>query len=153
MLRLYLLGSPRLERDGAALPLRRSKALALLAYLAVTGRAQSREHLQALLWSEFPEADARNNLRRELSQLRSSLGAVALVADRRQIAWQHGPDTWVDVTVFTGLLAAARAHAAPGALDDPAAQSLATAMHLAAGELLDGFHLADSPSFEDWVFY
>lgn len=153
MLRLYLFGSPRLERDGAALPLRRSKALALLAYLAVSGRSQSRESLQALLWAEFPEADARNNLRRELSQLRATLGEAALVSDRRQVAWRDSPDTWVDVTAFARLVAPARAHASPGELGELYAPSLAAAVQLAEGELLDGFHLADSPTFEDWLFY
>jgi predicted ATPase/DNA-binding SARP family transcriptional activator len=153
MLRLYLFGSPRLERDGSGLPLRRSKALALLAYLAVTGRAQSRESLQALLWSEFPDADARNNLRRELSQLRAALGEAALASDRQQIAWGQGPNAWVDVTEFTTQLAAVRAHGHPGQLCDGCGRRLAESVQLVAGELLEGFHLADSAAFEDWLFY
>lgn len=153
MLRLYLFGSPRLERDGTTLALGRTKALALLAYLAVAGRAQSREQLQALLWSEFPEADARNNLRRELSLLRTVLGAGTLDADRRQVAWRESPDSWVDVAAFSALVRAARAQAGSGVIDATCAQSLAAAVQLAAGELLEGFHLADSPTFEDWLFY
>ena len=92
MLRLFLFGPPRLERDGAAIPLGRSKALGLLAYLATTGQPQSRDALLALLWPEFDEADARNNLRRELSQLRSLLGDSALATDRRQVRWTSAPD-------------------------------------------------------------
>jgi DNA-binding SARP family transcriptional activator/predicted ATPase len=153
MLQLYLFGSPRLERDGAALPLRRSKGLALLAYLAVTGRAQSRESLQALLWSDFPDADARNNLRRELSQLRATLGEAALASDRQQIAWSQGPDAWVDVTAFVAQIAAARAHAHRGQLCDACGQDLTEAVRLAQGELLEGVHLADSAAFDDWLFY
>lgn len=153
MLRVYLLGSPRLERDGTSLPLRRSKAVALLAYLAVTGRPQSRESLQALLWSEFPEADARNNLRRELSQLRATLGEAALASDRQQVAWSQAPDLWVDVTEFSQQIAAVRGHAHAGLLCDACGQRLAGAVQLAAGELLEGFHLADSAAFEDWLFY
>lgn len=153
MLRLYLFGSPRLERDGAALPLRRSKALALLAYLAVTGRAHSRESLQSLLWAEFLDADARNNLRRELSQLRATLGKDVLITDRRQVAWSDGSDNWVDVTAFTGLIATARAHVHPAELCEGCGQALAAAVRLAAGELLEGFHVADSSTFEEWLFY
>lgn len=153
MLRLYLFGSPRLERDGTTLPLRRSKALALLAYLAVTGRAQSRESLQALLWPEFSDADARNNLRRELSQLRATLGAGALLTDRRQVAWGQGHSAWVDVAAFTRAIAAVRAHAHPGELCQGCGQALSAAVQVAVGELLDGFHIADSPAFEDWLFY
>ena len=42
-LRLFLLGAHRLERDSAPLALDTRKALALLAYLALTRQAHSRE--------------------------------------------------------------------------------------------------------------
>ena len=41
LLRLFLLGPPRLEADGATLPISTRKAMALLAYLAVTGQGQA----------------------------------------------------------------------------------------------------------------
>ena len=50
-----------------------NKVPALLAYLAVTGRAQRRDDLAALLWGEMPDADARNNLRQAIANLRRSL--------------------------------------------------------------------------------
>jgi DNA-binding SARP family transcriptional activator len=73
MLRLFLFGTPRIEHHGQAVLLRHTKALALLAYLAVTGQPQDRDALLALLWPEFDAASARNNLRRELSRLKSTL--------------------------------------------------------------------------------
>ena len=57
-LRLLLLGPPRLERDNAPVNLERRKALALLAYLAVTGEPQSREALATLLWPDHDESQA-----------------------------------------------------------------------------------------------
>ncbi len=52
--RLSLLGAPLLEVEGVPIELERRKTLALLAYLAGSGKNQSRETLAALLW---PEAD------------------------------------------------------------------------------------------------
>jgi predicted ATPase/DNA-binding SARP family transcriptional activator len=153
MLRLFLFGSPRLEHDGVALPLRRKKALALIAYLAVTGRVYSRESILALLWSEFSDADARNNMRRELSYLRTILGEEVLATDRQQIAWREEANSWVDVAAFTRQVAAVRAHAHTASLCDACAQILTAAVRLAEAELFDGYHLTDSPAFEEWLFY
>jgi len=44
-LTLYLFGPPRLEMDGNPIHLPRRKALALLAYLAVSGQEHSRDRL------------------------------------------------------------------------------------------------------------
>lgn len=153
MLRLYLFGAPRIERDGVDLAPRRSKALALLAYLVVTGRAHGREGLVAMLWPEFEPDDGRNNLRRELSLLRAALGDTALVADRRQVAWGDPASTWVDVTAFREAVAAARAHGHADGLCAACAGALAGAVELAGAELLDGLSLADSPAFEEWLFF
>ena len=86
MLRLYLFGAPRVVRNGQVVALGRTKSLALLAYLAVTRQPQERERLLGLLWAELDQAAARNNLRRELSQLKHSFGDALLVSGQ-QIAW------------------------------------------------------------------
>jgi DNA-binding SARP family transcriptional activator len=51
--KLYLLGSPRLERDGKPVDMDTRKALALLAFLAVTGDPHRREELSALFYPEY----------------------------------------------------------------------------------------------------
>ena len=99
-LKFFLFGSPHLEREGQEIPLRRRKALALLAYLALTQRPQSRETLLGLLWSEFDPASARNNLRRELSIIKKQLGASILTADRTDIAINPLANLWLDVAEF-----------------------------------------------------
>jgi DNA-binding SARP family transcriptional activator len=48
-LAIYLLGPPRVELDANELHIPRRKALALLAYLAVTGITHSRDTLATLL--------------------------------------------------------------------------------------------------------
>jgi len=72
-LKLFLFGTPRLQRDGQPLNLKRRKVLALLAYLAITGRPQSREALATLLWPEQDLSTGLTNLRSELYRLRKRL--------------------------------------------------------------------------------
>lgn len=153
MLRIFLFGTPRLERDGLALPVRRSKGLGLLAYLATTGQPQSRDALLALLWPEFSDADARNNLRRELSLLRAALGETVLLADRRQIAWGADPSCWVDVLAFNEQLALARQHRHDTGLCDGCAGWLQTAVALAGDAFLAGYGLPDCVIFEEWQLF
>jgi DNA-binding SARP family transcriptional activator len=74
-LRLTLLGEATATLGGKPLPgLSSRKALALLFYLAVTGRTHTRSSLAGLLWPDTPEANARMNLRKELSRLRHVVG-------------------------------------------------------------------------------
>ena len=48
-LRLRLMGTPEVRLDGVRLSIQRRRALALLAFLAVTGRPHRREVLATLL--------------------------------------------------------------------------------------------------------
>ena len=58
-LELCLLGPPRVERDGEPIHLPRRKAMALLAYLAVTGHVHQRDALATLLWPEHLQSHVR----------------------------------------------------------------------------------------------
>ena len=78
-LELYLLGTPRVEQAGQTLNLSRKKAVALLAYLAVTRRRLSRDTLATLLWPEHDDSHARGSLRRMLSELKKQLGGRSAV--------------------------------------------------------------------------
>ena len=49
----YLLGSPRLERDGKPVQVDTRKAIALLAYLVITGKRHSRDTMAAFLWPDY----------------------------------------------------------------------------------------------------
>ena len=61
-LKLFLLGSPRLDRDGVPVEFARRKNVALVAYLATTGASHSRESLITLLWPELEPSRARASL-------------------------------------------------------------------------------------------
>ena len=72
-LALYTLGSPRIERDGVPVPIRRRRVIALLVHLAVTGRTHRRDSLATLFYPEHDQSQARARLRRTLSVLKTEV--------------------------------------------------------------------------------
>jgi len=66
MNRVYLFGIPQYEQDGTKIQISRRKSIALLAYLAVSGKPQSRDTLASIFYPEHDASSARNNLRRYL---------------------------------------------------------------------------------------
>ncbi len=152
--RLFLFGSPRIEHGGQILPMRRSKALALLAYLAVARRPQHRDTLVTLVWPEFDPDSARNNLRRELSLLKTMLGDKVLVADRMQIALDPDADLSLDVSAFQEQVVLVRQHDhQPSDLCPRCADALANAARLYTDDFMAGFSLPDSAAFDEWQFF
>ena len=112
-LKLFLLGSPRLEQDGEAVEMDTRKALALLAYLAVSGNSHTREGLAALLWPDHDDAGARGAFRRTLSTLNKAVGEGVLEISRETITLAREVNLWVDVSEFRRLLAGCQAHLHP----------------------------------------
>jgi DNA-binding SARP family transcriptional activator len=161
-LALYLLGPPRVEREGQAVHIGRRKALALLAYLAVEGSrsadasvsVHSRDTLTALFWPEYDQSDARADLRRTLSLLRRVLGEVWITADRETAGLDPDADLWLDVHQFRQRLAACEAHRHPSYDACPDCLALLTgAVELYRDDFLAGFTLPDSPAFDEWQRY
>lgn len=150
-LSLFLLGSPRIERDGQIVRVDTRKAIALLAYLAMNIQPQSRERLAALLYPEVDERRARAALRRTLSALKAGLGDPWLRTSRDEIQLHRGRGYWCDVDQFHRHLEACRGHG-HGASDVCAdcLPSLAEAARLYQDDFLAGFTLRDSASFEEW---
>jgi len=141
-LTIALLGAPRIEIDGAPLRVDTRKAVALLAYLAVTGHAHARDRLAALLWPEYDGERARAALRRTLSTLRAGLGGSGLVVERSLVALDLD-DADIDVRTFRAL-----ADVVEGADDEATSLTRAVALH--RDDLLAGFGLRDSPEFDSW---
>src|SRR5918996_1025211 len=139
MLRLQLLGPPRVEVDRVPIEVDTRKAIALLAYLAVTGRPQSRDHIAGLLWPEYGRERARAALRRTLSALRTALGGGWVVADRNLIRLDPA-GLRSDVDAFRAALAAVAGHSHP---DDETCSAcihnLEAAAEHARGTFLEGF--------------
>lgn len=55
-LAVYLLSTPRIERDGVVVTVDTRKAVALLAFLALTHQHHSRDKLVALLWPDYDQS-------------------------------------------------------------------------------------------------
>ncbi len=153
-IRLFLFGAPRLERDGVALQVETRKAIALLAYLAVTGERHSRDTLATLLYPEYNQTRARATLRRTLSALNTALGHESLAVDRETIGFDDAAPLWTDVAEFRAALAQCHAHAHSSAETcADCAPLLARAVELYRDDLLAGFTLRDSPTFDDWQVF
>jgi DNA-binding SARP family transcriptional activator len=151
-LKLYLLGPPRLERDGVTLEFNMRKNLALVAYLAVMGHSHTREELVTLLWPELEPSRARAGLRRNLSVLRKMLDGEWLAVERETIGLTA--DAWLDVGQFHQLLRAWQEHGHPQAeLCPDCLTALAEAVELCQGDFMAGFTLRGSAAFDEWQFF
>jgi DNA-binding SARP family transcriptional activator len=99
-LAIYLLGAPRIERDGEVIAGPRGyKAWGLLAYLLLSERPPTRDELVSLLFSEADDPFAA--LRWNLSALRRGLGDARLEGDPLRLSLPSG--TIVDLqTLMSG---------------------------------------------------
>ncbi len=147
-LRIGLLGPPRLEAEGALVDVPSRKAVALLAYLAVTGE-QSRETLATLLWPESDRERSRTALRKALSILNRALGDDQLISSRAHLALHA--DVPVDVHRFRAALRRVETHGhGPHAACDHCLDDLVMAAELYRDDFLAGFGVPDSAAFDDW---
>lgn len=153
-LKVFLLGSPRIERDSVPVKVDTRKAIALLAYVAVTGERHTRDALATLLWPEYDQTRARAVLRRTLSALNKALGGQCLDVDRESLGLNRDAGFWLDVDQFHSRLAECQAHGHSEAYSCPACLTpLTEAIALYRDDFLAGFTLRDSPSFDDWQFF
>ncbi len=135
---------------------RSDKARALLAYLAVErDRPHTRSKLAGLLWPDAAETTALTYLRHALANLHKVLDDRAaaipfLHTHGDAIRFNtHSPCT-SDVTTFTTVLMALTSPGAPP-LTAATVQPLQNALALYRGPFLEGFTLADSDRFEEWI--
>jgi predicted ATPase/DNA-binding SARP family transcriptional activator len=138
-LKLAFLGAPQVELDGRPLATDRRKAVALLAYLAETGRPHTRDTLAGLLWPDYDQSSALAYLRRTLWELTSSLGQEWFAADRQQVSLVQSDAVWLDSRAFAETVAA-RADL----------ELLVGAVELYRDHFLAGFNLPDAPAFDAW---
>src|SRR3954464_13775732 len=113
MIDVRLLGPPRVAVDGASVLFDTRKAVALVAYLALSDLSPPRDLLADLLWGEGDVQHARGAPRRTLpalpprrppgasrhplSPIRSRVGPGCLDTNRSTVALRRGPDVHVDV--------------------------------------------------------
>jgi len=150
-LTLTLFGPPQLARDGEPLQIRSRRCLAILAYLAVTGRTYRRDRLASLLWPQSDPARAQNSLHYTLSLLQRTLDGVWLLVDRETVALDGSGKQAVDVVRFRDLLARCRTHG--HGVEETCTRCLPLleeAVELYQGDFMADFTLPDSPQFDDW---
>jgi TolB-like protein/Tfp pilus assembly protein PilF len=141
-LHIKLLGTFEIrDVSGTLRPPLRRQAQAVLAVLALRpGAVLSRDKLTSLLWSERGETQARNSLRRVLSDLRKAftgLDPSPLITDR-EIAQLDSEVVDVDVVTFERLA------------DEDTPASLERAAELYQGEFLEGLGVRN-PVFVEWM--
>jgi predicted ATPase/DNA-binding SARP family transcriptional activator len=141
-LKIALLGPPEIKINGSSLKTDRRKAIALLAYLAVTGKPQPRDHLAGLLWPDYERDSAYAYLRRTLWELNQILGKGWINAEREQVSLEQNSNLWLDTTFFQE----------PIQLEADESTAFVDAVDLYRGEFLEGFSVADTAPFEDWQF-
>jgi DNA-binding SARP family transcriptional activator len=135
---IALLGPPSVTRGGEPVTFDTRKAIALLAYLGLTGRPHSRDALCELFWPDQDPERARSALRRTLSTLRGGVGAEAVATPGDTVVLEEG--LALDVWRFRVLSGA-----------EATVTDLEAAAALFRGRLLEGFGLRDSPDFDTWL--
>ena len=108
-LALFLLGAPRIECDGEPTKLKTRKALALIAYLTITGKTHTRDALATLLWPKLNQTHARATLRQTLLETNKALDKEWFDAGRDSLA-KCKNSIWLDVDHFYSKLAEYQAH-------------------------------------------
>ena len=169
-LTISLLGPFRASLDGEPITSFESdKVRALLAYLALEGdQPHRRETLAGLLWPEWPERSARHSLSQAIHNLRkvvegrapgdlarSDEGEIAspfFFITRHSIQFNTDSDHTLDVTTVAMLLAGCEKHRHDEVeACDACIERLQEAVRLYRGDFLEGFSVADSPAFEEWI--
>jgi DNA-binding SARP family transcriptional activator/tetratricopeptide (TPR) repeat protein len=141
-LELRVLGPIEIWGSGTRLAMPRSKKTrALLAYLAITGRAFRRERLCELLWDLTD--DPRGALRWSLSRLRREIewDRDRVVATREQVSLEMS-GMGLDARELSGCIGQGLSEISTGELERVA--------KLPRGSFLEGLELADLMNFNAW---
>ncbi len=142
-----MLGPPLVAVDGLPIVVDTRKAIALLAYLAVSVVAATRDELVALFWPESDPDKGRSALRRTLSTLRTALNDRWIESDRFRIGLSR--DGVVLDLEGAGLI-----------IDHDHDRQIACSRCIAPltemvalhrGSFMEGFTVAASPEFDQWL--
>jgi predicted ATPase/DNA-binding SARP family transcriptional activator len=157
-LRINLFGSPEIRRGSQEVLIQRRKDLALLIYLVVTAQPHRRDTLATLLWEDQNQAEARSNLRKSLSRLKSILGEDALLTSQDQVRLNPNFPIDADLAQFNTRIQQFHQHG--HALRESAhticrdcQRALEEAAQVYRADFLSGFSVSDSSVFEEWQFF
>lgn len=157
-LKLRLLGGFEATLNGE--PITRfysEKVRALLIYLAVEAeRPHRRSTLAGMLWPDTTESKARQSLRQALRQLRLVLGdreapTPFLEITTTDVQFNRTSDFRSDLTILEETLTTLSADGTDRTYiqDDQIQQQLLNV----SGPLVDGFQLADSDLYNEWLYF
>jgi DNA-binding SARP family transcriptional activator len=150
-LEFALLGPPQVRLAGQPVTdFKTLKAQALLYYLVVTGQPQTRPSLACLLWGDMPEEQARVNLSKALSDLRTTFSDY-IVFERQQIAFNQQSDYWLDLHDLRASADDLCAEARSQADYERLLRKHAATVDLYRGDFLEGFYVRHAPEFEIWM--
>ncbi|MBV7327793.1 tetratricopeptide repeat protein [Chloroflexi bacterium TSY] len=158
-LKIRLLSTPQVILNDVRLSFDSRKAVALLAYAAVTASHHTRDELAALFWPDADAKRARGSLRTTLFTLKKQLTGPWLHIEDDRIFFDADANTWIDVVRFRKLLEKEENHCL---LNDPdrnngfdvdEISSLGKAVDLYSGDFLSGFSLRGSPEFDEWQLF
>jgi two-component SAPR family response regulator len=148
---ISLLGPPYLSVDGVPLKISSHRAIPLLAYLATTDKAHSRESIAYLLWSEGSLPQALASLRTSLWRLKTAGLEAWISLQNNEIALDQRKSIEVDVQDFRAHLEKCKTHGhSPTQVCLYCIPALTEAIELYRGEFMAGFNLSKAPAFEDW---
>lgn len=152
-LRLTLLGTPLITYAGQPVTFRTRKAFALLIYLITEAGIHSREKLTALFWPESDTARGRGMLRTTLAHLREVLDtfdSAYLIVETNALSFDFKAGFELDLHAIQAALELIQQQPGPTERQQVISQ-LQTAAACYRGDFLEGFSLADTPTFDDWV--
>jgi len=135
-LRLFVLGSFRLEYAGEERYLPTRKSESLLAYLALHPEPQARGKLAELFWGDSTDELARRSLRTALASIRKVLSVNDLITDRETVQLIRSGQVWIDAVEFQ--------QQATYVLADESLDASTIAFDLYRSELLTDF-------YDDWI--
>ncbi len=151
MLEIFLFGEVYIRLDGKPVThFRSQKELALLAYLAHTGKTHNRETVADLLWEASSTKQSLSNLRTALARLRKQVGDH-LVVTRKTVAVTAVSHYQTDTTRFQAMMASAVGEGRGTAVSQTAVSQLKQCFKLYNGEFMDGFSLPHASRFNDWL--
>ncbi|MEM7129546.1 MAG: BTAD domain-containing putative transcriptional regulator [Chloroflexota bacterium] len=144
--KLHLFGTPELVVDQKHISISLRKAQALLAYVAVTNRAHSRDSLATLFWPEANQRSARTNLRRMIYSIGQQAETTLLDTTSETVGLSSEANIWVDVVAFKEL-------ATQGLHTPMQMEQLLAAEALYQKDFMAGFKLDQCPEFSEWQFF
>ncbi len=153
MSRLYisLLGTPQILLDGVPINISMARAIPMIAYLAITGKSQTREILANLLWTDSTQKQALAALRTTLWRLKITGLEDWITLDRNGIDLNHHRNIEIDVVNFKTILDKCNAHGhPPSQICLYCTPALTEAVELYHGEFMSGFNISKAPTFDDW---